>query len=283
VVRSAEIEGRWLTLLLPRHRRDRLPLARVAWGGRVDGFSYWQAAKDHGFYQDNRAFQQIASEAAQVGRDRQLSPDDFEWGIHHLFEAYGSFLYAMNPMKLDMEDRDLRAWHNHYRDARLGKKHGEPSISSDVLSGAAYEYLKGPLRVPTFDRALIDALIAQETFAYIDSRAGSGAVFTQAGCFVVWLVLWGLGEAFFGHSNWTGIGRGVAVIVAIALVIWAWPWKGSHALHRAMKDTYQLLTGSVISVAELRRRVEQARDKGVVWPAELYAVLDDVEARTKVL
>jgi hypothetical protein len=50
-----------------------------------------------------------------------------------------------------------------------------------------------------------------------------------------------------------------------------------------MRDTYQLLTGSVVSVPELRRRVDQARDKGVVWPAELYAVLDDVEARTKVL
>jgi hypothetical protein len=36
-----------------------------------------------------------------------------------------------------------------------------------------------------------------------------------------------------------------------------------------------------VSVPELRRAVEVARDKGVVWPPELYAVLDDVEGRTR--
>jgi len=250
----------------------------------VDEFSYWHAAKEHGFYRDNRAFERIASEAAQVGRDKKLSPDEFEWGVHHLFEAYGSFLYAMNPMKAETKDEDLRAWHNHFRDARLSKKRGEPPISSDVLSNAAYEYLKGPLRVPTFDRALIDALIAQETFAYIDGHAGQGTFFTYLGCFGAWLLLFIPFEMLWGTTvHWKSIWQIVGGFLALMLVVWAWPRRGPLVLHRAMRDTYQLLTGSVVSVPELRRRVEHARDKGVVWPAELYAVLDDVEARTKVL
>lgn len=244
-------------------------------------FSYWQAAIDHGFYQDNAAFSHIASEAAQIGREQKLSPDEFEWGLHQLYDAYSSFLYAMNPN--DRDGKDLQSWHNHFRDARLGKKHGEPPISSDVLSGAAYTYLKGPLRVPTFDRALVDAFIAQETFAYIDQHAGRGAFLTQTGCFIVLLVLWFAFELIFGTPHWKPLWQGVGAVLAIFLVIWAWPKRGPFALYRGMRNTYQLLTASVVSAPELRRRVEEARGKGVVWPADLYAVLDDIEARTKAL
>ena len=89
----------------------------------------------------------------------------------------------------------------------------------------------------------------------------------------------------FGDSgvNWTRYGTVTGGLLLFFLVIWAWPKRGPYALYREMRGTYQALTGSVVSVPELRRRVERARDKGVVWPAELYAVLDDVDARTKVL
>lgn len=126
------------------------------------------------------------------------------------------------------------------------------------------------------DRGLLDAFIAQETFAFIDRAAGRGAFFTQFGCLGVMMagsIVW---AAFFNDAgvNWTRYGSVIGAILIIFLVFWAWPKKGPYALYREMRDTYQLLTGSVVSVPELRRRVERAREKGVVWPAELYAVLD---------
>jgi hypothetical protein len=64
-------------------------------------------------------------------------------------------------------------------------------------------------------------------------------------------------------------------------LFYLWPRRGLLKLFLAMRDAYHLLSGSVVSVPELRRSVEKARDKGVVWPPELYAVLDDVEGRTQ--
>lgn len=152
------------------------------------------------------------------------------------------------------------------------------------MSGAAYTYLKGTLRVPMFDRGLIDAFIAQETFAYIDRQAGGGAFLAQLFFWGAGLVLVGAFQLLFGRDfNWAGYWYSILGLLAVFFLIWAWPKRGVLALHRRMRDAYQVLTGSVVSVAELRRRVEFARDKGVVWPAELYALLDDVESRTKVL
>ena len=249
----------------------------------MDEHSYWELAYEDIPWEENRAYQKLASEASHVARQQQLPRDEFRNAILKLYDAYGDFLYATNPQQT--ESKDHAHWHNHFRHARLGKKLREPELTEDVLSGAAYKYLNGPMRVPMMDRALIDALIAQETFAYIDSHAGRGNFMTHLGCWGTWLAIVVAYQLLFSNEgvNWTRLFYGLAAVAALLFVIWAWPRKGVYALHRTMRDTYQLLTGSVVSVGELRRRVESARDKGVVWPAELYAVLDDVESRTKVL
>ena len=249
----------------------------------MEEYSYWATAKAAIPWHENRAYERVASEAIEASREQQLPESRFGYAVEQLYDAYGDFLYAMNPM--EVEPGDHVHWHNHFRDARLGKKMGEPPISQEVLSGAAYKYLKGPLRVPLMDRGLLDAFIAQETFAYIDRQAGRGAFMTQLGCLGFYVVFVVVGAMLFGDSdtNWTRFWQIVGGLLVLMVVAWAWPKRGPYALYREMRDTYQLLTGSVVSVAELRRRIERARDKGVVWPAELYAVLDDVEARTKVL
>lgn len=135
------------------------------------------------------------------------------------------------------------------------------------------------------DRGLVDALIAQETFAFIDGSAGYAAVGTPFGCLAVWLVLalgaqYALGDR---SINWIEFRWSMVVLFIVMLVIWAWPKRGPYRLYMAMRDTYQLMTGSVVSVPELRRRIEEARAKGVVWPPELYAVMDDIESRTRAI
>ena len=147
----------------------------------MEEFSYWDAAEAAVPYKNSRAYQSIAREAAQVARETKFEQGDFGWAVRRLYDAYGEFLSAMNSYKI--EPAQQNHWYNHFRDARLAKKSGEPEITHEVLAGAAHTYLKEPLRVPMMDRGLLDAFIAQETFAHIDSHAGRGALFTQFGCY----------------------------------------------------------------------------------------------------
>ena len=252
-------------------------------GSMADEFSYWRYAKSKIWesYEDCRPFKEMAEAAASQASQVQLPRDQFGEQLYRLFEAYSSFLHGTNR---GSDSGQWQHWHNRYPSARLSKKLGEPYLSQEMLSSAASEYLNGALRLPRMDRALLDALIAQETFAYIDQRAGGRAILTQFGCFgvlVVPIVLWRLlsGETV----NWHRLAIGAGIVLSGLALLYLWPRKGMLKLHGAMRDTYHLLSGSVVSVPELRRAVERARDKGVVWPPELYAVLEDVESRTRTL
>ena len=219
----------------------------------------------------------MAREGANVAEAQNLPREQFENQLYQLFQAYSSLLHGTNS---GSDQKEFKHWYNHFPDVRLGKKLGLPALSHELLSGAAYEYLNGALRVPKMDRALVDVLIAQETFAYIDRQVGWRHQAFQFGCFGV-LIFSGIAwQVLTGEVNWHRLAIGLGIFAALVAVPYFWPRRGTLKLYAAMRDTYQLLSGSVVSVPEVRRAVERARDKGVVWPAELYAVLDDVEVRT---
>ena len=233
----------------------------------MDEFWYYDAAGSVLRCPESRARQQLQSEAANVGRVRQLSEDDFHHGVRQLGDAYDEFLSATNNYKVEQESQ--LHWHNRFRTVRLSKKLGEPEITQEILSQAAYSYLKGPLRVPMLDRGLLDAFIAQETFTFIDRSAGRGAVQFHVGCFGVMMassIVWAM---LFGDSgvNWTRYGTVTGGLLLFFLVIWAWPKRGPYALYREMRGTYQALTGSVVSVPELRRRWSGLGIRG--WSGQL--------------
>jgi hypothetical protein len=250
-------------------------------GGMDDVYSHWRYAKEKVWasYEDCSPFKEMGQAAAAVASEQDLSKDEFADRLYEIQEAYSSFLHATNS---GSDSSKWRHWHNRFQTARLGKKFGDPYLSSEMLSSAAFEYLKSGIRVPKFDRALLDALVAQELFAFIDTRAGRSAFGTQFGCFgfiVVVVLGWQMlsGEAI----NWNRVLIGLAIFLVPWALVFFWPRRGFFKLYLAMRDAYHLLSGSVVSVPELRRAVEKARDEGVVWPPELYAVLDDVEARTQ--
>src|SRR4051812_24291265 len=87
-------------------------------GGQVRAeFSHSRKAHEDipWFYEKNLAFERLASEVAGIGRERNLSEDEFEDALPKLYEAYSGFLNAMNPGGL--EGKDHRHWYNHHRDA----------------------------------------------------------------------------------------------------------------------------------------------------------------------
>lgn len=248
----------------------------------TEEFSYWQRAKEEigDSYENCPPFKEMAQAAASQAYELKLPKEQFDEQLYKLYDAYNSFLHATNT---GTDESKWLHWRNHYRHARLGKKWGEPHLSSELLSDAAAIYLSGALRVPRMDRALIDALIAQETFAFIDQKAGRGGMFAQFGCFAIAgaaVIVW---QLLFSTVDWHRVTIGIGIYVAVLGLLYFWPRRGLLKLHRAMRDTYHLLSGSVVSLPEVRRSVERARESGVVWPPELYAVLDDVEARTRTL
>jgi hypothetical protein len=252
-------------------------------GERMDEvYAHWRYAKEKVWdsCEDCSPFKEMGQAAAAVASEQNLSKDEFGDQLYQIQEAYSSFLHGTNS---GSDFSKWRHWHNRFPSARLGKKKfGEPYLSSEMLSSAAAEYLKGRMRIPKFDRALLDALIAQELFAFIDTRAGRGAFATQFGCFgfiIVVVLGW---QVLTGEPiNWSRVMVGLAIFLVPWALLYLWPRRGLLKLYVAMRDPYHLLSGSVVSVPELRRAIELARDKGVVWPPELYAVLDDVEARTR--
>lgn len=196
-------------------------LGNAPGGERVDEFSYWETAEAEIPWEHNRSYQRLASEASQVGSEKNLSRSEFLHAVHRLYDAYGDFLYATNQNKTEPEDQVH--WHNHFRYARLGKKIGEPTLSPEMLSEAVFKYLKGSIRVPMLDRGLIDALIAQETFAFIDTHAGRSHFMTHLGCWGTWLILFVIFQVLVANKepNWTRIIYGLSAVALIILVIWA--------------------------------------------------------------
>lgn len=245
-----------------------------------DTFVYWRHAdsKIWESYENCRPFKEMGREGARVAEEQQLSKELFDEQLYQLFDAYSSFLHGTNS---GSDSDKWKHWYNHFRDVRLTKKHAQPQLSQEMLSSAAYTYLNGALRVPKMDRALIDALIAQETFAFIDRHAGLGAHATNLGCFGFFLLASVAWQLFTGDMDWTRFLTVLAVVAGLMALMFLWPRRGTLKLYMAMRETYHLLSGSVVSVPEVRRAVERAREQGVVWPPELYAVLDDVEARTQ--
>lgn len=248
----------------------------------MEKFSYRGRAKEKIWetFENCRAFKEMAEAAASRASELQLPRAQFEDQLYKLYDAYGAFLNGTNR---GFDQAKWRHWYNHYRYARLGKQWGEPYLSHLMLSAAAWIYLHGALRVPRMDRALVDALIAQKTFAFIDQRGGRGAVMTQFGCFVFPVAVAIVWQLLFGAVNWHRLSIGVGIVTAGSALLFLWPRKGVLQRYGAMRETYHLLTGSVVSVSDLRCSIERARESGVAWPPELYAVLDDVEARTRTL
>jgi hypothetical protein len=56
-----------------------------------------------------------------------------------------------------------------------------------------------------------------------------------------------------------------------------------NATVMGMLDAYRTLNGSPASVPHIRKMVDRATDVGVVWPAPLMALLDDLEERRKAI
>ena len=185
-------------------------------------------------------------------------------------------------------------------------------LIDQVLSSAATRYLNSSLRCVAIDRLLVDALLAQEIFAFGDEMWNPD--FRNTSPITQSHVLWSyIKRHFFDVVTFGAIiaftvwlqsrdiigATATAWTIGIALVLFLlalivstfylprlW-WRQANARRRVtklMQDMIlvysELQSEGAISAHHVRMRAQKTTDEGVRWSATLFAVLDDIISRT---
>lgn len=259
---------------------------------------------------------EIAAYAREAGISTEVpsryGASPFEELVNDCTDIFYDIGYAVSYP--DMPQKRLNCWKHFDRPLELIGRKMTPKISRDEAEAAVGKYLKSPCRAQSLDRLLIDLMIAMELFAFGDEVINPLHLpgFTATPLHKVkpikdWL-LWrvamatvcggtfgifcGLSAINFFPAAWLVWPFIVALLVFVVDFIWTTillpsVWiKVSKQKHKisdllaALNAVYSSVVSSgPISARHVLREVEAAADKGVGWPAPLFALLDDVMAR----
>lgn len=179
------------------------------------------------------------------------------------------------------------------------------------LEAAVDQYLRFPARSSLVDRTLVDMLIALEFHAYKNEVYGDYAHihgFAKGNGpigFLGWrlasLLLFGIPAAILVYSvtaEWID-GEWPLVVAAVlaglffleslwAVIVFPFAWRRQIVRNKKivqlltdMNGVYSEMSSSgPISARHIRERAQDVSVRGVVWPAPLFALLDDIIART---
>jgi hypothetical protein len=191
-----------------------------------------------------------------------------------------------------------------------------PHIDRTSLGESVRMYVNLPIRHQRVDRCLIDALIAQETFAFGEQMLNEpripgltprsplrrshplwAFVKEQLANFIFACVLFALALIPY-RLGWIAEG-GLAIVFVclgglfflgflLGLIFLPSFWKQQKKATQTIGDLIQTMVAvyaelnsstGLVSARHFRERASKASDKGVTWPSGLFVLLDDVEAR----
>lgn len=189
-----------------------------------------------------------------------------------------------------------------------------PEISRPDLESITGWYIANGVKIPTVDRLLVDQLIALEFSQYamtvLQTPYGYvGRPILKRNVLLEWAVLNGINALFFGVvfcGFWVLQKVGifpldwlfVTALILIGLVILGAAWglimlprlwlavrkakKQALLLLDNMNGAYQSLSSDgPISVSHVKSLVDRATEVGVVWPAPLHVLLEDIQERSR--
>lgn len=242
---------------------------------------------------------------AQAGAAAASSDHECENNIRAGLYVVEAAAQAVNPQLWKVEEGEpAKGWRHHSRPLLVGKAHGEPYIPRLDVEAAAASYLALPFRVEMLDRLLADMLMASEMFAFADeiqwrlkqklppvlAWLWGNIKSLIVGIVVAAALLWLFPDSAI--AQWTaGIIAGLTLLwTAFSVVVFPFLYprirsdrQKFEATVMGMRDAYISLGGSPASVAHIRKLVDRATDAGVVWPAPLMALLDDIAERRKAI
>jgi hypothetical protein len=244
--------------------------------------------------------------------------NSFEVLLEKGFHVVQNFRWAVQPFdqKVD-ENRKLKLW-SHRTDPLYDVKNKKtPHLSRPDIETCVGDYLALPYRADYIDRLFVDVLIALEMYQYSDQMMNEPVIhglgpprspLKQAHPLVTYLkgetydflfcvflggVVFVLQQKGVISDGWALGGYIVCAtlfLLFLGLKTASLPfWWRSHAksvrqvnsLMIQMFTCYsELNSDGPVSARHLLERLKVAADEGVAWPAPLFALLDDVMART---
>jgi hypothetical protein len=263
-----------------------------------------EEVRGHELFKDRfwgRLVAEVGKAAGAAGSDEYERRDNIRRGL----DVVETAARAVNPNWWNRNDQNAALpWYHQSRPTLASKKRGEPYIIRIDAEEAAAEYLALPYRVDGLDRLLTDMLMAAEMFAFADEMQPQ--LKQKLPTILSWL--WNnlkslvIGLAIAGVLVWVapdstvmlwiaGMIAGVTILgTAFSLIVFPFLYPGVraqrqkfHATVMGMIDAYTALGGSPASIPHIRKLLDRATDNGVVWPAPLMALLDDIAERRKAI
>jgi len=258
--------------------------------------------------------EEMATAAMKYAVSKDLDPDDFENDTLPGAIAIGENLRS--ALVNDWKDKTLDFWDSNSRPIDRIKADKVPYIERSSVESVVGDYLALPYRAQAMDRLLVKVLIAMELYAFGDEMMNEKkflgfmphsplkqthtllgylkGLFTNAVLFggSAALALFAASRGWIGETSagWiTGTCASLFFLfAAIGTVALPFAWYAQANARRnvtkllmAMVTIYnELRSDGPISAQYIRERASRAAEEGVAWPAPLFAVLDDVIART---
>lgn len=263
---------------------------------RRDAIAANDWAKDRDW---RRLVEAVATAATSAAEDE----DQIHYYIAEGFRIVDACVHAVNETAWKFGEEDgfkLRYWYHRPNLQFGGKTRGEPYIDRQSVEEALSRYVDLPYRVDMLDRLLLDLSMAQEILAFADemqpalkrklprplSWIGINLLSLIIGGAIAIFLLWIAPNSVIAF--WLAmIVAGITVLGTLWSLI-AFPIS-YPAIRRAdqklqlvvssMCDAYATLSSAPASTKHIEGRVERATDAGVVWPAPMIVLLEDIRSR----
>jgi hypothetical protein len=256
----------------------------------------------------------MAKAALDYAVAQKIDPDDFESvDLDKGLEVVQQLRWAL----VASDDKTLDFWNTRDRPFDRIKADNVPPIDRSSLEALVDDYLALPYRSRAMDRLLVKILVAMEFYAFGDEMINEKSLFgllpvrsplkqrhillaylrgllVNAILFggVAAMALWAASKGWIGEpvAEWTsGICIALFLLLgAISTLALPFAW---HTQIKARRNVHNILSAinvvdselrseGPISAQHIRDRANSAAQIGVVWPAPLFAMLDDIIART---
>ncbi len=235
-----------------------------------------------------RLARDVARDATSYGREHNLSTE--EWGsfdglLNDALEVVETMMRATNGGYIE-DGAKVQPWRHERFVLERALKIDAPIIYKDIIEDAAGQYLKLPFRSRRMDYLLVELLVACELFAFARQMAWvlkrstlSGWAKNRAYSGAFWLVVV-LGADWLFNKDWsTAIFWIYVAETALSLIGLFRPSKAAKLLSEMIGVYAELGPSGPYSARHIEHRARSAADKGVVFPAPLFVMLDDINRR----
>lgn len=286
--------------------------------GEIANWSGERDPSKHQYSEYKRALDALTTSATEYGMRVNASTTwegelSFQDVLAEAIDVLSDLRFAVGADEGE-DGEKLRLWSHRLQPLYDLKVKKTPGIVRSDVELVVARYLRLPYRSAPIDRLLVDLLVATELYAYgnetINAPSIPGITSTsplKRRPIVEWLVanligvgLWiVVGGAFWLLSlvhlfpkSWLGGLNVILGFIFIACLIWSAIWlpRNWWLVHKAKRKIIELLdamnglyaelhSAGPISARHIEHRARSTADAGVVWPAPLFVMLDDINRR----